>query len=465
MRVPLLPPLESRDSVGNKDSLGVNVFLEQEDQDTVRAVKRAGILAEISGAGIPGAGTFSYGGNVYVWDTSTTPTSPSILTIGSINTVQVVSDVAMSDDQYRFVTVRPATLFASWVTGDYFSGASIPLTAGTLLSKGTSATSPPIAKVGATTFTYRAKVDMGLAIAGFGDIAAVLSMGVPVLIGGRIGTTPTLWDASYSPTTLLGGSASNVNSMWGIVKVGFAALTPCYWDASNALHSLPMSIFSNGAANDIEGDIIVGYEYNGGPTSTYAVKWVGGVETVLNSGVFNVARANAIANSVIYGSVNTDSGDGYGARETPCYWDSGAILHLLSPNLYGVVLGAHGNTAVGYTSTRAWGGSITATVWNGGIATYLSLPSGGTDAYATAISGALIVGYALIGGAYRAVKWSGGVPITLPYIGGQTYAYATNGTVTVGSSNNQPCYWDAVGNIHALSAIGGGSKATCLYKG
>lgn len=83
MRVPLLPPLESRDSTGDKDSLGVNVFLEQEDQNMVRAVKRAGTKLEVSRIHT-GQGIFTYGTKVYIWDSSVTATAPASINISGL---------------------------------------------------------------------------------------------------------------------------------------------------------------------------------------------------------------------------------------------------------------------------------------------------------------------------------------------------------------------------------------------
>jgi hypothetical protein len=83
MRVPLLPPLESRDSVGDKDSLGVNLFLEQEDAERARAVKRAGTKVE-SVRTHAGQGIFAYGTKVYIWDSSTTATAPASINISDL---------------------------------------------------------------------------------------------------------------------------------------------------------------------------------------------------------------------------------------------------------------------------------------------------------------------------------------------------------------------------------------------
>lgn len=83
MRVPLLPPLEPRDSTGDKDSLGVNLYLEQEDEQTARSVKRAGLKLE-SARTHTGQGIFAYGTKVYVWDSSTAATSPATINISSL---------------------------------------------------------------------------------------------------------------------------------------------------------------------------------------------------------------------------------------------------------------------------------------------------------------------------------------------------------------------------------------------
>lgn len=174
-RLPLQPDLKPRDSVGDKDAALWNGFVEKSQTGAVRSIKRPGLFVGIEGAGIPGAGIFSYEGDVYVWDTSTPPLNPLITTPDNISRV-VVSDVPLGDGQYRYVTLYP-NLFYGWNTGDYFSGTSIPLVAGSRINKGSAATSPPVVVAGAKAFTYRAKMSMGLTLSGTGDITATLSTG------------------------------------------------------------------------------------------------------------------------------------------------------------------------------------------------------------------------------------------------------------------------------------------------
>lgn len=199
-RIPLQPDLKPRTSTGYKDARLVNAFVEKSQTGVVRSVKRPGMFVGIAGAGIPGAGIFSYEGTTYVWDTSTTPLTPAIVSGSGISRV-VVSDVPVGDGTYRFVTLHPS-LFTGWTTGDYFSGTSIPLTAGSIIHIGTSATSPPVTVLGATTFTYQAKMEIGLTALGAGTFSATISVG-----GGRV-VFMVLADSSRGVLFSAGGGAT-----------------------------------------------------------------------------------------------------------------------------------------------------------------------------------------------------------------------------------------------------------------
>lgn len=83
MKVPLIIPNESRDIVRDKDSWGINCFLEREDAD--RAVKRPGLINTVDGLGTVGQG-------VFIW-----PTIPEIVVVVDDQLHIVVNSVHIGD--------------------------------------------------------------------------------------------------------------------------------------------------------------------------------------------------------------------------------------------------------------------------------------------------------------------------------------------------------------------------------
>jgi hypothetical protein len=429
MRVPLLPPLESRDSVGDKDSLGVNLFLEQEDAEKARAVKRAGIVVEVSGAGIPGAGVFSYDGEVYIWDTSTPPLTPNIVAPSAMTTLIVVSDVPIGDGQHRSVTVSPN--LTGWSTGGYFLGGSIPLAAGSVLLHGSAATSPPITIVGGKVFTYQ--------------IGAL-----PLIASGSAGAG--YWRTDFTFKSLAGYTIQGISGSIKCGRGGGSSITPIYYDASDTQHTLNQTVSSISAtAFSTDGTLIVGIDSTS--ITTMAVLWnLLGVETFLDSGVYNKAEAYKIKNNIIVGSVFIHFSGGFNSF-APCYWDASRVLHTLSSDRIGMVFDFDGTTMVGVSAnTTDYIGH--ASTWVGGVWGDLGIPSGYDDSTATGIGGSLICGYAFSSDTaeYDAVYWSGGSPHILPTLVGvgDTKAYDTNGSIIVGESKNKAVYWDNAFAIHEL---------------
>ena len=97
MKVPLIIPNESRDIVCDKDSWGINCFLEREDAD--RAVKRPGLINTVDGLGTVGQG-------VFIW-----PTIPEIVVVVDDQLHIVVNSVHIGDivSGYYAMVDNPST--------------------------------------------------------------------------------------------------------------------------------------------------------------------------------------------------------------------------------------------------------------------------------------------------------------------------------------------------------------------
>lgn len=97
MKVPLIIPNESRDIVRDKDSWGINCFLEREDAD--RAVKRPGLINTVDGLGTVGQG-------VFIW-----PTIPEIVVVVDDQLHIVVNSVHIGDivSGYYAMVDNPST--------------------------------------------------------------------------------------------------------------------------------------------------------------------------------------------------------------------------------------------------------------------------------------------------------------------------------------------------------------------
>lgn len=85
MRLPLQTTAEFRSIDETKDSITVNGFVEIESETERYVFKRPGLFFGAQGAGTAN-GAFSYGDNLYYWDSDTTATSPNIIGFWNPNT-------------------------------------------------------------------------------------------------------------------------------------------------------------------------------------------------------------------------------------------------------------------------------------------------------------------------------------------------------------------------------------------
>ena len=82
LRLPLVNSLEGRDGVV-KDDLITNGFIEQSYDNNLYVYKRPGLLNKRTRTGTA-KGIFIYNNSVYIWDTSNTNTTPTVIAIGSL---------------------------------------------------------------------------------------------------------------------------------------------------------------------------------------------------------------------------------------------------------------------------------------------------------------------------------------------------------------------------------------------
>ncbi|MGH7740738.1 MAG: hypothetical protein ACRENS_01800 [Candidatus Eiseniibacteriota bacterium] len=198
------------------------------------------------------------------------------------------------------------------------------------------------------------------------------------------------------------------------------------------LPKLDSSLQSNSEAWAVnDAGVVVGSEDN------WPFRWNG--TTIVNLDPTDGGSALAVnAAGKVAGYANSVSG-------TQAFMHDGT-LHLLGTlggsssqatgmNASDVVVG-WANTADGHRHAFRW-------TQLGGMED-LGLPSGATDAVATAINaGGTVAGYAVVGGLQRACKWSGGTSSLLDAAGVSGQATAVNDqNQIVGTSSGHPVLWD-----------------------
>jgi hypothetical protein len=223
-RKPLLFDMKSRDFDTTKDALTTNVFYDRNVSGTLYAVKRPGIISEITGSGLA-QGTFYYNGVLYVWDESNDPLIPDQYDptdSGDFGTFYALRDYEDPDDiEFRLVEFTPTPM--NYQTGDYIKSesGSYPIPENSRVDATTVGLGPQVQRVNYNTIRYKGFEYISTAITGTAPVVSSLYTPPMVVISWSAGvdTSESRYSTNGGTSFTVGGNLPN-NTTWTAGCVG-----------------------------------------------------------------------------------------------------------------------------------------------------------------------------------------------------------------------------------------------------